>query len=346
MPLKITSWNIEWADKLLTALQAAKITDAVKDRRDRIYQTLCELDPDILCVVEGPKGEKRALEFGTAVLHDDWVPVLLGNGDGSRDKEYDTKGNQWIWFFVKPAQKERCRLQAPAVWQEKTGHQSWNVHLWGEPYKTKRHEHYRHPQVMVYRFEDGQEMELIGLHTKSGFMNTKYGKDAEGNINRDYLDEALTNRIKLATEARNVRAYIAHRFDECADKPPAIIVTGDCNDGENQDYFEENYLFFSVISNLEGSLIESEEFFYHALFDFDPEKSWSIRFDDPVTGKKAKDNPLLLDHILYSQPLRTGPYPLRAKTRAGLVEHEAWEKFNPSGTNVTSDHRPVSMILT
>jgi hypothetical protein len=346
MPLKIASWNIEWADTLLEGSHAPVKTDGDTERRDLIYGTLCEIDPDIFCMIEGPKGEERAREFGTEVLHDDWVPVLLGDGSGAGDKVYDTLGFQWIWFFVKPALKDRCRLQSPAVWQEKTTCRKWDVHLWGEPYTTTPHEHYRHPQVLVYRFDDGREMDLIGVHLKSGYMNTKFGRDADGNINRDYLDEALTNRIKLATEARDVRDYVSQRFKDCGDNPPAIIILGDCNDGEGQDYFERNYLFFSVVSNLEGNLLESEEFFYHALFDFDPGRCWSIRFDDPVTGKKAADNPLLLDHILYSQPLRTGPYPLRATTHAGLVEHAAWEKFSMGKKNPASDHRPVSITLT
>ncbi|NMB77779.1 MAG: endonuclease/exonuclease/phosphatase family protein [Methanomicrobiales archaeon] len=346
MPLKIVSWNLEWADTLLPDSKATIAKRGPDPARcKKIYQALKEMDPDILCVLEGPAGVKRAEQFGTEVFDDEWVPILL-DSPGTKDKNYCTGGWQWIWFYVKPELKDRCRLQAPAIWQEKTECKKWPVHLWGEMYTTKDHEHYRHPQVLVYEFDDGREMELIGAHLKSLYMNTKFKRDENNNIVREYMNEALTNRIKLATEARNVRKYITKRFEECGDKPPAIMILGDCNDGPGQDYFEDNYLFYSVVSNLEGSLIESEEFFYHALFDFDPDLSWSIRFDDPVTKKSAKENPLLLDHILFSQPLANGSYPLRAAKHAGKVEHEIWEKYSPNKKNMVSDHRPVSLLLT
>ena len=44
------------------------------------------------------------------------------------------------------------------------------------------------------------------------------------------------------------------------------------------------------------------------------------RYDDPVTLKKAKNNPLLLDHILFTQSLVNGSLPLQVNAHAGLVE--------------------------
>ena len=348
MPLKITSWNVEYGDKLLHDNTAAG-----KDRKKRIRQTLSSIDPDILCIVEGPKGEQGAVDYGTQVLGGDREPVLLsddGGAVGSRDRDYATNmaGIQWIWFYVKPGLKDRCRLQPPAVWQQKTGCREWDMYLWGKPDKTVKHEHYRHPQVLTYRFDNGEQMELIGVHLKSGYMQTKFSKDANGNLSAAYRDEALTNRIKLATEARNVRAYITKRFEEtetAGEKPPAILILGDANDGEGQDFFETNYLFFSVVSNLEGNVLKSRQFFNHALFDYDPAKCWSIKFEDVVTGTKKEDNPLLLDHILMSQPVCDGSYPVQANAGAGAVEHTAWEENNPKGKTETSDHRPVSVTL-
>jgi hypothetical protein len=344
MPLKITSWNVEYADKLLKDNTAAG-----NDRKKRIRQTLAAIDPDIICIVEGPKGEKGAVSFGTQVLGGDWEPVLLsdeGGAVGSRDRDYGNNmtGIQWVWFFVKPGLKDRCRIQPPSVWQQLTGCTEWKVYLWGKPKAKVSHKHYRHPQVMTYDFGNGSKMELIGVHLKSGFMQTKIERDADGNIIGAYLDEALTNRIKLATEARDVRDYISKRFDE-EQKPPAIIVLGDANDGPAQDYFETNYLFFSVVSNLEGNVLEAEEYFNHALFDFDAAMRWSIRFADEVTGLSKEENPLLLDHILMSQPLCNGAYPVRANGGAGAVEHAAWQDNNPKGKTETSDHRPVSIVL-
>ena len=342
MPLKIASWNVEYADRLLKAGTAA-----AKDRKERVKKTLQAIDPDIFCLVEGPAGEKGAVDFATSVLGGEWVPVLLsdaGGAAGSRDRDYATQGIQWIWFFVKPGLKSRCRLRAPADWQQLTGRTSWKLYLWGKPGAQATHSHYRHPQMLVYTFDNGESVELIGVHLKSGYMDKtlKIERDEGGNLTGPYLDEALTNRIKLATEAHDVRLYISGRFGQEA-KPPAMVVLGDCNDGEGQDYFESYYLFFSIVSNLEGDVVHSGEFFNHALFDYDPARRWSIKFADEVTGLTADENPLLLDHILMSQPLCNGSYPVVANARGGQVEHDAYEAGNPTGKTPTSDHRPVSM---
>lgn len=347
MALKITSWNLDWADTLVDGTTVpAWMAVPHPERKDLIYQTLQEINPDIFCMIEGPRGEKRLSTFCRDVLRDEWVPVLLGDGTGTKDGKYETDGWQWIWFLVKPELAERCRLQDVSVWVDKSGPLKWKVHLWGQLYTTADHWHYRHPQVLVHTFEDGTEMELIGVHLKSMRPSKAFSRDAGGNINQDYLNEALTNRIKVATEARNVRSYISRRFADGAGTDPAMIVLGDCNDDQGQDYFEENYMFFSVVSNLEGNILKSPEFFYHALFDNDPALNWTVMFADEVSGKAAEDNKLLIDHILYSQPLRGGPFPLHAKPQAGRVEHDAWNAYSAGAPYPASDHRPVTITLT
>ncbi len=48
---------------------------------------------------------------------------LKGSADalGDSDEEYEIKGNQWIWFPVRPELSVRCRLQSPAVRQSFVG---------------------------------------------------------------------------------------------------------------------------------------------------------------------------------------------------------------------------------
>ena len=109
------------------------------------------------------------------------------------------------------------------------------------------------------------------------------------------------------------------------------------------------YLFFDLISNLEGDVLVAEKYFNHALFDFPANLRWSIKFKDDVAVPPipADKNPLLLDHILISQPLCRGELPLKVNAHAGLVEHEAYERNNAgAGANTrTGDHRPVSCRL-
>jgi hypothetical protein len=278
------------------------------------------------------------------VLDDHWSPVLLkGPNDalGDRDGDYDIRGTQWMWFLIRPQLAADCRLQAPAVWQDFVGDRRWTVHFWGQEEAT-RHGHWRHPQVLIVDLGEGREMELIGVHLKSKINRERIRFDDDGNLTGDYLLEATEARIKLATEARNVRQYIAAKFEQTPD--PGLVVLGDCNDGPGHDFFETQYLFFDLVGNLQGEVLLAERFFNHALFDWPAHLRWTARFRDPIRGIPASQNPLLLDHILMSQPLCRGQLPVVANEHAGRVEHEAYERAN-AGSNSrtrTSDHRPVS----
>jgi hypothetical protein len=106
-------------------------------------------------------------------------------------------------------------------------------------------------------------------------------------------------------------------------------------------------LFFDLISNIQGDVMIAERFFNHALFDFASHLRWTAKFRDEVLHIPASQNPLLLDHILISQPLCRGKFPLVVNEYAGKVEHEPFERNNAGATAnaKTSDHRPVSLTL-
>jgi len=70
--------------------------------------------------------------------------------------------------------------------------------------------------------------------------------------------EALKARIKLATEATNVRAYVDAKFGQVAN--PAIFVMGDLNDGPGEEYFEEQFLFFDLVSNVQVDIFSASRF--------------------------------------------------------------------------------------
>lgn len=343
MSLKISTWNIEHAEKLIANDPTAKILD----RRKRVLETLEEINPDILCIEEGPQGEQKITDFSAQVLNGRWTPVLLRQPNeplGTRDKEYQILGSQWIWFLVKPGLENKCKLQSPTVWQSFVGAKKWTTFLWGQQTPTS-HSYFRHPQVLLFDLGNGHHVELIGVHLKSKINMEKITRDQDGNLTGAYLKKALESRIELATEARNVRQYVGVKFDQAAN--PAIIVMGDCNDGPGTDEFETKYLYFDLITNLQGDVLISEKFFNHALFDFPDQLSWSARYADDVLGLPASKNPLLLDHILISQPLCRGDLPLKVNAHAGLVEHEVYERHNVGANSSTqsSDHRPVSCKL-
>ena len=343
MPLKITTWNIEHSDRLISA----QPTRSVLDRRRRVRATLQDINPDIVCIQEGPRGERGVDALCTQVLERQWTPALLrqaGEALGERDREYQTKGTQWIWFLVRAGLEERCRLQAPDIWQAFSGGATWPVNFWGEETAT-RHSHYRHPQVLLVDLGGGQALELIGVHLKSKINQLPIQRAADGSLGGEYLREALQARVKLATEARNVRQYVAAKFDQLA--RPGILVMGDCNDGPGHDHFETQYLFFDLISNIQGDVLVAERFFSHALFDFPAHLRWTAKYPDDVLGIPASQNRLLLDHMLVSQPLFGGELPLRVNPQAGQVEHAAFERRNAGAVEAarSSDHRPVSVVL-
>ena len=218
------------------------------------------------------------------------------------------------------------------------------MHFWGKEKSTK-HSHYRHSQVLIYNIGQDQEIELIGVHLKSKINQEKIVRDANGDLVGEYVVEAMKARIELATEATNIRQYIAAKFEQVAN--PGILLMGDCNDGPGKDIFEDQYLFFDLISNLQGDVMIAERFFNHALFDFAGHLRWTAKYADEVSKIPASQNPLLLDHILISQPLCRSQLSLVVNERAGKVEHEAYERCNAGSKSNTksSDHRPVSCKL-
>jgi len=343
--MKVTVWNLKHADRLVEDHPSADM----QSRITRIRNTVQAMDPDVLCIVEGPKGEAHINSFCTDVLNDQWRPVLLpGHDDGL----YKQKGTQWIWFLVKPGLLNSCRLQMPELWQEYTQQKTWRVNFWGKT-ESKRHSHYRHPQVMLMDIGNGQEIEFIGVHLKSKINMARVTtemKDGVPELTGEYLDTALEARTKLATEARDIRRYIDYRFSQ---GNPGILMMGDCNDGPGLDYFEDRYLFFDLISNLEGQIMEAEKFFNHGLFDYDEDLRWTAKFKDPVLQMVMPSNyvetgsQILLDHMLMSQPMVNGSLGYVINAHAGFVEHEAFDRNNlgANSKTVSSDHRPVSIKL-
>ncbi|MFQ5738395.1 MAG: endonuclease/exonuclease/phosphatase family protein [Acidobacteriota bacterium] len=343
MSIKITTWNIEHASRLVSDQPTARVLE----RRRRARETIEEIDPDVLCVVEGPKGEQAITDFSRQLLNDAWTPVLLkGPADalGDRDRDYQIRGSQWIWFLVKPALAGGSRLQDPTVWQAFTGSRSWQVNYWGQ-IAPSRHDHYRHPQVLIVDLGAGEQLEVIGLHLKSKINRKRITRDDQGNLTGDHLESALKSRAKLATEARNVRDYIHAKFNQ--NPSPGLVIIGDCNDGPGHDFFEKEYLFFDLVQNLQGEVLVAERFFNHALFDFPEALRWTARFRDAILNIPASRNPLLLDHILISQPLVRGGFSLQVAPNGGRVDHEAYERANAGANSKTrsSDHRPVSCLL-
>ena len=146
--LKITTWNIEHLGKLLPKTDQAAIR-----RKRAIAQEIAQINPDILCMVEGP---------GNLLQLQDWVqdvtdglggayqiPLIPGTQEilstnpthprAALQALYqmqgtDITGNQWIWFLVQTDlfNASGAVLQDPAVWQAVAGCKTWEVNYWGD----------------------------------------------------------------------------------------------------------------------------------------------------------------------------------------------------------------------
>lgn len=330
--IKITSWNVAHLDRLTKD----DLDEDDLKRRDAVVREVQELSPDVLCLLEGPEGEEGIDRISNDLLGGEWIAVKAPDG------EYATRGEQWVWFLVREEHKDRASLLPVTTWDAFAGG-SWKVHLWGE-YEEDDHRHYRHPQVLVLDW-DGFRVEFVGLHLKSKFVNRGESMwKAGGKEREEYVREALEARIKMATEATNVRAYVDAKFEQVPN--PAIFVMGDLNDGPGKEYFEEQFLFFDLVSNLQGDVFWARRFLNHALFDFPGHLRWSVRFKDFV--QPERDPLILLDHILFTQGLVDGSLPWKVESHAGKVEHEVHDLVNATLRRdaITSDHRPVSVLVT
>jgi hypothetical protein len=332
--LKITTWNIEHMRLLFPA--SGSLSATLKTRRDAVASEIRALAPDLLCVLEGPPRAADVQEFCAADLAGGWTVVTAPDG------QYRTSGTQWVWHLVRSTLVDRCSLQPQSIWKAFAG-DAWDVHYWGD-FTTVRHRHFRSPQTLVLDWE-GTRVELIACHLKSKFV---FGGEqmwrAGGEQREAFIRESIKARIKLTTEAANVRAYIDRRFEQSPN--PAIFVLGDLNDGPGKEWFEDQFLFFDLLSNIQGDVFFAQRFLNHCLFDFADHLRWTVQFSDFVQPDRHPN--ILLDHILFTQPLVNGVLPLRVNRQAGLVEHEVHELVNaqvPPKAR-TSDHRPVSVVVT
>lgn len=373
--MKVSTWNIEHFKKPLAQPNKPSNKNRLKNISDEILQ----INPDILCVVEAP-GDLVALrnwadlpiasgglgakyKIPTIEGTDD---ILNADPDDPRDALQDLyamkgnsiSGNQWIWFLVKDGifGEDEVKFQSPGVWQGLTGQHQWPVHYWGD-LGVKNASHWRHPQVLTLT-KGNHSLEIIGAHLKSK-INRKKMFDDNNNLTKEYVDEALRARIKLGTEANDIRKYIEARFNQ--ESNPRIIVCGDMNDGVGRKYFERQYLFFDLISNLQGDVFFAKQFLNHALFDYEEHLRWSTEFNDRLEQWAQVNDPLfsnvnasidvtkrqLIDHILFTQGFVNGSEGASVIPRSGKIEHTIHDKINSvaKSNEKTSDHKPVSISL-
>lgn len=363
---KLCSWNIENSNQLVQDGGGYRRQD--EPRLDAIAEELSEINADILMISEGPSGEARAKAFFSRIAPDYDLVVR----DTTDWRHYGIRGAQWIWFLIRKntpisgtlLHLDRWNALTSPAWGDQRHGNKWEIsypvfssdasslqfHVPGT------HEHYRHPQVLQVAINLGddrvQHLEVIGCHLKSKINKVN---PAGNPYDNDFFERqpelvagVMTSRIKLTTEATDIRHYIDGRF--LAEPDAAIIVAGDLNDGPGKERIEQRFLYHDLVSNLQGDVFFAQRFLSHALFDFDDAARWSydLKRDrlDP-----ARNPRILLDHVMFTQSLtganRAGAGLFRAVPGGGRVEHEVHHRVaarRPRSAR-TSDHRAVSMVF-
>jgi hypothetical protein len=333
--LKIMSWNVAHMERLVQP----NLNSVLTRRRDAVVREVREIDPDVWCLLEGPKGEAGVDLVAQGLFGGDYVPVKLPPGPGTDAKRYAQQGSQWVWWLVKPHLAASASILPPSVWDDFTEGQ-FEVYRWGQT-EPSTHRHYRHPQTLVLD-TPGLRVEMIGLHLKSKFINS--GETLWRTDRPAFMREAVEARMKMAREATNVRDYVDRKFAQVPN--PAIFVMGDFNDGPGKEWFEDRFLFFDLIGNIQGDVFFAKRYLFHALFDFPQELRWTAKFADFVVNETTPQ-PILLDHLLFTQGLTDGTLPWRIRPHAGRIEHEAHDLVNATlpQSAKTSDHRPVTVVV-
>lgn len=206
MGLRLTTWNIAWFGKLLQGkerdLYGKTVTSAAgkllqRLQREKIAEEIVRIDPDVLCINEGPStGSIGLLEaFCEEDLAGRWTVI----GRPARDR-FHILGSQGIYFLVRTTKLPvwQPRLLPVSAWREATARESrsdpnapasadrengvWTIiHPLYKPETEPRldddgaplpdigargHEHYRHPQVLVLTVGD-RRVDVVGCHLKS-----------------------------------------------------------------------------------------------------------------------------------------------------------------------------------
>jgi hypothetical protein len=376
--MKLTTWNAEWMDTYWGVISGtyapgqnifphkAPTMAKATAKLEAQVALINRLAPDILFLCEAVKGEAEMAAFTAANLQDYDLVTRPANED------YATEGRQWQWFLIRKPLADQLEpdLLPIATWQAFAASASpsvdpdgkWSVSIprlrdFGDiedvPVSERsKHEFFRHPQVLRFRFGGGSH-EVIGTHLKSKHTSDAPRKRRDDESFEDYaklkkvrryLANSHAARVKLSSEASNVRAYIDQRFEQDAD--PSIFVLGDLNDGPGKEIMEREYLLHDLISNLQGEVFFAQKFLNHALFDQPQNLRWTAQFADPLDP--ARSDKILLDHIMFTQALtHSGTSPLWVEPNAGRVEHLVFEEIEAQfGKGMASDHRPVSVTLT
>ncbi len=341
MELKLAVYNVEWMKDLFYSDGTPKRADAA-DREDRtagersakLATVVKAIDPDILCIVEGPDTLKDQSKTASQQL-------LAWRDLHGLDPDYGA-----VHGIPSGGQQEMCAMfRQSKVKLVHDPEKNAKKNPFDKPFLVdtleslikEQYAHYRPPLELSVRdpgVGGSERARIIVAHTKS-----KGIFDLVDMARFEQLSER--NRRKLYAECYSIR----ERCDQWLDDKPdqKIIVCGDINDGFGLDYYE-NRFSRSAVEILLGEVWQPAKILKHVLprpklnrYGWYPSSS---RFQDRITGDQFN---VLIDHILVSQNIPTqnavvwNPYASNAPANVKALKQEL---------STASDHFPVSVEIT
>jgi len=221
MTLRIATWNIAWFGQLLKGYTRTIPRNSKRVRgaaglalqrlqREQIAEEILRIDPDVLCIQEGPSTGNiaRLKTFCEQDLEGRWTAIKRPSRE-----PWHIRGSQGIFFLVRSTKLNvwQPRLLPQTAWFEATELESrvdinipdsgehnkmWpiihplfkpgNAQTLDEPVlgdedegetasvlNDREHTHYRHPQVLLLTVGN-KRVDIIGCHFKSKFGGNDY----------------------------------------------------------------------------------------------------------------------------------------------------------------------------
>lgn len=330
--MKIMDWNVEWMNRWFSGNhnpQWGSNSLGASDARivaQRVANVILAVDPDILCIQEGPSAVQEMNLFIKDFLSENGAPlydVLIGKAGGAQKLFVLKKIGGAVADFDHATDTLTHELED--VWQADV-----DGDLLLQPYDFTRA-----PMVVDINPVAGDPIRIVNLHTKSKYVHN--GESLFNNPARrhEFIASAMKARRRISAEGFRLRTYL----DQLVQNNPSerIIVTGDWNDGPGPDFFERQYLTHNVADIVLGSTFYPDLIFRHPVLERVPSNAlFTARFDDFVDD--VQDRPLLLDHFAVSPGLYGDVQD------AGIAHAEFENELDGSGsarTQRASDHRPI-----
>jgi hypothetical protein len=333
--MRIMNWNIEHMNSwwhggandpaiMLDSFTGNNFSPPITDvpaLAKRVGNVINSVDPDVVTIQEGA-GEPEMKDFFNRFVNSEWK-ILRGAGKGQS--------------LIIAARLDR------SVTSLEQGEESIGGIDLSLPFKADINADLevdeinfaRKPQVARLTVHD-RSMIIINNHLKSKFVKNGESLYKAGGADRlQFFGEALKARRRISGEAFRIRTFI----DKLLDDNPAerIVVTGDLNDSEGADFFEENFLTHSVVDRVFGSIFRPQKQLTHILFASNS-TDFTAKFYDFI---KEKEQKLVIDHIGISQEINqnwswSGRVAVKEYETQIINDHTLQERDQHP-----SDHRPV-----